>query len=117
MNMSLFSLGRDSDQLRRALALDPSDPVFQRNLSLLMVRMCGRLFLALLVCGALIAGLVAAEAPPALRALGGALLIAFVVLIARSSIRSLPAGVRRPLVRSEGRRVGKECVGTCRTQG
>src|SRR3546814_8646502 len=40
MNMSLFSLGRGSDQLRRALALDPSDPVFQRNLSLLMVRMC-----------------------------------------------------------------------------
>src|SRR3546814_13424282 len=96
MNRSLFSLGRGSDPLRRALALDPSDPVFQRNLSLLMVRMCGRLFLALLVCGALLAGLVAADAPPALRALCGPVLIAFVVLIARSSILSLPAGLRRP---------------------
>ncbi|NYG59126.1 Flp pilus assembly protein TadD [Nocardioides daedukensis] len=110
MNMSLFSLGRGSDQLRRALALDPSDPIFQRNLSLLMVRMCGRLFLALLVCGALIAGLVAAQAPPILRALGGALLIALVGLIARSSIRSLPAGVRRPLALIRQVRAGSTMI-------
>ncbi|MDT0200323.1 tetratricopeptide repeat protein [Nocardioides sp. AE5] len=94
LDNSVWRVGRATRSLRQALAIDPSDPTFRANLGILVAQLAYRLLLVMAACGLVVGILILAGTAPVWRALVGTALLVLVTVVARSTWRTLPAGLR-----------------------